>query len=72
MHDETASLLSLGDCNPELAEKIRLDIEKIVAAYIANNTNEVGARILGFHVSTLERVALRALKNHLNSVSDIY
>ncbi len=72
MNKETANLMSLGECDPELAEKIRLDIERIIANYISRNMGEVGSLLITTHQSNLERLALRALKNHLNNASNIY
>ena len=67
MNKETANLMSLGECDPELEKKIIQDIERIVAIYIAREAVDIGARIISEHAVALERMALRALKNHLNN-----
>lgn len=72
MNPETASLLSLGEADKELAEKIRLDIEQIVIAYIQRNSYQISSIMISEQQNTIERLALRALKNHLNNASNIY
>lgn len=72
MDKTTATLFSLGDCDPELAEKITRDIEGIVAVYIARNAHDIGARLFVEHAGTFERHALKALKNYLNQSPNIY
>ncbi len=66
MHRETANLLSLGECDPELEKKIISDIERIVHMYINRNAGEIGSLTLSTQQPQIEKIALRALKNHLN------
>ena len=47
-------------------------VEKIVYNYLTQNMHEIGASLVTLHQATIERVALRALKNHLNNASNIY
>ena len=72
MNQETANLFSLGEIDKELHAKIVQDIEQIVATYLARNAYEVGTHVLGAHAPQLERLALRALKNHFMNASNIY
>jgi hypothetical protein len=72
MNRETASLLSLGEVDPELAEKIRIDIERIVVSYLQRNMYEISQNIVAHQQNQIERLALRGLKQHLNSASNIY
>lgn len=72
MNQETATLHSLGEVDPELARKIELDIDRVVNAYIERNLSQIGGRMLQEHMSVIERLALRAIKNHFNNASNIY
>lgn len=72
MNQETASLLSLGEYDEELQKKIITDVERIIAAYLTRNMHEISSNMLSYHSQTVERLALRALKNHLNNASNIY
>lgn len=72
MKTETATLLSLGAADPELAELIRLDIEAIVRHFIWQNATEIGAQVVGTQMHHIERAALRALRQHLNQTPNIY
>ena len=72
MNQETASLISLGEADELLAAKIRLDIEQIVIAYIQRNSHQIASIMVAEQQSVIERLALRALKNHLNNASNIY
>lgn len=47
-------------------------VEKIVYNYLMQNMHGIGANIITYHQPTIERLALRALKTHLNNVSNIY
>lgn len=72
MNQETATLISLGEADELLAAKIRLDIEQIVIAYIQRNSHQIASIMVAEQQSVIERLALRALKNHLNNASNIY
>ena len=47
-------------------------VEKIIANYLQQNTATVGNYLLSYHQPAIERLALRALKTHLNNASNIY
>ncbi len=72
MNKETATLLSLGEVDNELAEKIRIDIELIVIGYLQREMQKVASAVITQESYNIERLALRALKNHLNNASNIY
>ena len=72
MNPETASLLSLGEYDEELQKKIITDVERIIAAYLIRNMYEISNNVIAHQQNTIERLALRALKTHLNNASNIY
>lgn len=72
MNEETVNLLALGDYDEELQKKIVADIERIVVAYIQRNMHTIGATVVAQEAYQIERLALRALKNHFNNASNIY
>lgn len=72
MNPETTNLLSLGGHDEELQKKIVADIERIVVSYIQRNSYQIGSIMVSEQQSTIERLALRALKTHLNNASNIY
>ena len=72
MNPETVNLLALGEYDEELQKKIVADIERIVAAYMNRNMNEIGSLMISYNQNTIERFALRALKNHFQNASNIY
>ena len=47
-------------------------VEKIVLHYLQRNSYEISANLIGHQQTTIERLALRALKTHLNNASNIY
>ena len=72
MNEETVTLLSLGEHDEELQKKIITDVERIVVAWIERNIHSMGYNIVRNQQQDIERLALRALKNHLNNASNIY
>lgn len=46
-------------------------VEKMIANYLQNNMHTVGNYLLSYHQPAIERLALRALKTHLNNASNI-
>lgn len=72
MNEETVNLLALGEHDTELAAKITRDIERIVVAYIQQNLQQIAAAVVAQETYNLERLAVRALKNHLNNANNIY
>ena len=67
-----ANTVLLADHDEAMQKQVIDSIEKIVAQYIARNTYTIGADIVTQHSTNIERVALRALKNHLNNSGTIY
>ena len=47
-------------------------VEKIVRHYLQKNAHQIAIDVIGYQQSEIERLALRALKNHLNNASNIY
>jgi len=47
-------------------------VETIVYNYLQNNMHGIGTNLVMYHQVTIERLALRALKTHLNNASNIY
>lgn len=72
MNPETVSLLSLGEHDAELQEKIRKDIERVVVAWVERNIHSMGYNIVRNQQDEIERLSLRALKNHLNNTVNLY
>lgn len=72
MKEATFNLMSLADASPELAEAVKNDIERIVAEYIKAQLPKISEAVVTQQAYHLERLALRSLKNHLNSSSSIY
>lgn len=46
-------------------------VEKIVYHYLQKNAYEVSTNIVSYQQAQIERLALRALKTHLNNASNI-
>ena len=67
-----ANTMLLADHDEEMQKKIIDSIEKIVAQYIGRNMFSIGADTITQHSTHIERIALRALKNHLNNSGNIY
>lgn len=72
MNQETLNLHALGEVDPELYAKIVLDIEEVVFRYMQRNIQQIAASAISRETSNIERLALRALKTHLNNASNIY
>lgn len=47
-------------------------VEKIIVQYLQRNMDTVGTYILSQQQTHLERIALRAIKNHFINASNIY
>lgn len=47
-------------------------VEKIVFHYLQKNMYELSSQLVANQQTTIERLALRALKTHLNNASNIY
>ena len=67
-----ANTVVLSEHDEALQKQVVNAVEKIVTQYLNRNLHLFGADILSVHQSTIERLALRALKNHFNNASNIY
>ena len=57
----------------EVTQRAVVDaVEKIVRHYLQKNAHQIAIDVIGYQQSEIERLALRALKNHLNNASNIY
>ena len=67
-----ANTVLLAD-HDEATQRAVVDaVEKIVYHYLKQNLHTIGADLVLYHQQTIERLALRALKTHLNNASNIY
>ena len=67
-----ANTVLLAD-HDEATQRAVVDaVERIIVQYLQRNMDTVGAYLLSSHTPELERLALRALKTHLNNASNIY
>ncbi len=64
MNQTLAHLYSLGECDPELAEKICLDIEAVLRRYLELHSFEIAESLVRNQQANIEKIALRAIKNH--------
>lgn len=62
----------LADHDEALQQQVVDAIEKIIYRYLQKNINEISANTVSYQQNTIERMALRALKNQLNNASNIY
>ena len=67
MNPETVNLLALGEHDTELAAKITRDIERVVIAYLQTNMHALAAAVVTQESYNIERMAVKALKTHLNN-----
>ena len=47
-------------------------VERIIVQYLQRNMDTVGTYVISHQQHQIERLALRALKTHLNNASNIY
>lgn len=67
-----ANTVLLAD-HDEATQRAVVDaVEKIVYHYLKQHLHTIGADLVLYHQQTIERLALRALKTHLNNASNIY
>ena len=67
-----ANTILLAD-HDEATQRAVVDaVEKIIVQYLQRNMHNIGADLVLYHQQTIERLALRALKTHLNNASNIY
>ena len=72
MNEALKNTVLLAD-HDEATQQLVVDaVEKIIANYLQNNMNTVGAYLISLHKPEIERTALRAVKNHFVNASNIY
>lgn len=62
----------LADHDEATQRAVVAAVEKIVRHYLQKNAHQIAIDVIGYQQSEIERLALRALKNHLNNASNIY
>lgn len=62
----------LADHDAEMQKLVVDAVEKIVVAYLQRNMYELSVNLVTHQQNQIGRLALRALKNHLNNASNIY
>lgn len=67
-----ANTVLLADHDEALQQQVVDAIEKIVYRYLQKNINEISANTVSYQQSTIERIALRAVKQHFINASNIY
>lgn len=67
-----ANTILLAD-HDEATQRAVVDaVEKIVVNYLQRNSNQISSLFVSEQQNQIERLALRALKTHLNNASNIY
>ncbi len=67
-----ANTILLAD-HDEATQRAVVDaVEKMLANYLQKNAHQIAVDIIGYQQAQIERLALRALKTHLNNASNIY
>jgi len=72
MNEALKNTVLLADHDEALQQQVVDAIEKIIYRYLQKNINEISANTVSYQQNTIERLALRALKNQLNNASNIY
>jgi hypothetical protein len=67
-----ANTVLLADHDDEVQRQVILAVELILSQYMTRNAHVIGVGIVEQQAPNIERVALRALKNHLNNSGNIY
>jgi HD superfamily phosphohydrolase YqeK len=67
-----ANTVLLADHDEALQQQVVDAIEKIVYRYLQKNINEISANTVSYQQGTIERIALRAVKQHFINASNIY
>jgi HD superfamily phosphohydrolase YqeK len=67
-----ANTVLLADHDEALQQQVVDAIEKIVYRYLQKNINEISANTVSYQQSTIERIALRAVKQHFINAANIY
>lgn len=67
-----ANTILLAD-HDEATQRAVVDaVEKIIVHYLQRNSNKISSLFVSEQQNQIERLALRALKTHLNNASSIY
>lgn len=67
-----ANTVLLADHDEETQRAVVDAVEKIVYHYLQKNAYEISNNYIAYQQNHIERLALRALKTHLNNASNIY
>jgi len=67
-----ANTVLLADHDEALQQQVVDAVEKIVYRYLQKNTNEISANIVSYQQAQIERIALRAVKQHFINASNSY
>ena len=67
-----ANTILLADHDAETQRAVVYAVEKIVYHYLQKNMYEISNNFIAYQQNQIERLALRALKTHLNNASNIY
>ena len=72
MNEALKNTILLAD-HDEATQQLVVDaVEKIVYHYLQKNLHTIGVDIVSTQQSNIERIALRAVKNHFVNASNIY
>lgn len=67
-----ANTILLAD-HDEATQRAVVDaVEKIIVHYLQRHSNQISSLFVSEQQNQIERLALRALKTHLNNASNIY
>lgn len=67
-----ANTILLADHDEETQRAVVEAVERIIVQYLQRNMDTVGTYVISHQQHQIERLALRALKTHLNNASNIY
>ena len=70
--DALTNTVLLADHDEAIQQQVVHAVEMILVNYLRANLNQVSADIVGYQQKHIERLALRALKDHLINASNIY
>jgi hypothetical protein len=72
MNEALKNTVLLADHDEALQQQVVDAIEKIIYRYLQKNINEISANTVSYQQNTIERIALRAVKQHFINASNIY
>jgi hypothetical protein len=72
MNEALKNTVLLADHDEALQAQVVDAVEKIIYQYIQKNLHEISVLTISYQTTTIERMALRALKNQLNNASNTY